>query len=226
MYRRMVLGLWEEIKGEVVYYNYEADRNYRKESYTVNEKYPLDLMHDFNIGEGKPMSAAIGQYIDGTFYVYKSFLIEGARTAGIMEEMADVFEHKCKFRVFGDASGKSRDTRSIKSDYDIIREYLANYKRKDGTHLETEFFVPLANPPIKERHNKVNATFYNVNKEVKFINYDKDVDEGLRLTKLKKSGQYIEDDSFAKQHVTTAIGYWIHYLLVKWKADPRAPYRR
>jgi hypothetical protein len=35
----------------------------------------------------------------------------------------------------------------------------------------------------------------------------KTVDEGLRLTKLKAGGHYIEDDTKHYQHVTTALGY-------------------
>jgi hypothetical protein len=39
------------------------------------------------------------------------------------------------------------------------------------------------------------------------------LDEGLRLAKLKKGGNYVEDDSDDFQHVTTAFGYWVVYTL-------------
>ena len=41
----------------------------------------------------------------------------------------------------------------------------------------------------------------------------KAADEGFRLTKLKKGSGLIEDDSLKQQHVTTAIGYWVVYVL-------------
>lgn len=35
--------------------------------------------------------------------------------------------------------------------------------------------------------------------------------DGMRLTALKKSGDYIEDDSYHAQHITTAMGYSVVY---------------
>jgi hypothetical protein len=37
------------------------------------------------------------------------------------------------------------------------------------------------------------------------------LDEGMRLTKLRPGSQYIEDDSKRYQHITTALGYAVHY---------------
>ena len=53
--------------------------------------------------------------------------------------------------------------------------------------------------------------FLNDNKKVGCLIYAgcEDIDKGFRLTKLKKNADYIEDDSFEFQHVTTAIGYYI-----------------
>jgi hypothetical protein len=222
---RMLEGQWVEIDEEVIYYNYKTSRNFEDQTYVINPAFPIDISHDFNIGEGKPMSAMASQYIDGKFHCFKTFIIEGARTNDIMDEMANsgIFGQAKKFRVFGDASGKSRDTRSIKSDYDLIRQFLANVDPK----IEFEILVPLANPPVRERHNLVNAMCCNALQEIKLIVY-KDaapLDEGLRLTKLKKGGNYIEDDSFRHQHVTTALGYMIHYLLKRIQPK-RESYRR
>lgn len=229
MARRMLYGEWIDIDGEFLYHNYRKDRNYLNRPYEFSANQPIDLSHDFNIGEGKPMSANISQTVGGVFHFSHTFAVDGARTADIMEEMgfAGIFENKNKFRVFGDASGKRRDTRSIKSDYDIIREYLANYRRKDGSSLDFEMLIPLSNPPIRERHNLVNAQFLDALGQVKLYVY-KDatmLDEGFRLTKLKQTGSYIEDDSFRAQHCTTAAGYAIFYQLRKIK-ERREAYRR
>lgn len=227
--RRMLYGEWIEIADEVVYYNYNRDVNFKDTDYKFDARFPIDLSHDFNIGEGKPMSANLSQRVGDTFHFAKTFAVDGARTSDIMDEISatGIFNQQTHFRVFGDASGKSRDTRSIKSDYQLISEYLNNYQRPDGVKLKVEMMVPLANPPIRERHNIMNAQFKDSLGKVKCFVYKgaSVLDEGFRLTKLKKGGNYIEDDSFRAQHATTAAGYLVHYLIKKHR-EPQAAYRR
>jgi hypothetical protein len=214
MAMRMLEGKWVEISEEVIYYNFSMERNYIDKDYVFDHRYNIDLMHDFNIGAGKPMSMAVGQHINGVFHVAITILIEGANTSNIMDELCDmgVLEIPCiGFRVYGDASGKHKDTRNFRSDYDIIKQCLASYKKKDGSKLAFSIEVPQANPPIRERHNTVNALFYNSLKQVSFKIYKKafDATKGFRLTKYKKGARLVEDDQTVKeQHVTTAIGYW------------------
>jgi hypothetical protein len=171
------------------------------------------------------MSAVVSQFIDGKFHCARVFAVEGARTKDILDEMyeAGIFMPHFKYRVFGDASGKSRDTRSIKSDYDIIKEFMANLEPK----IEFEMLVPLANPPVRSRHNIVNAQFLNANSQINLFVYEEAelLDEGFRMTKLKSGGNYVEDDSFRAQHCTTAAGYMIFYLL-KLIQEPKKAYRR
>lgn len=204
--RRMLYGEWIELSQDVVYYNYASEKNFVDEKKQLEKNFPIDLMFDFNIAAGKPMSAAIGQHINGIFHVIKTFIIEGARTLDILEEMDfyGVFKHRVTYRIFGDATGRSRDTRSIRSDYDVIEQYLSNKVRY-------EMLVPRSNPPVRKRHNLVNAMCENDKGSVKMFLYKEaeQADRGFRLTKLRKNANYIEDDSFEFQHVTTAIGYWI-----------------
>lgn len=214
---RKVKGRWVEDPKGGVYYNYDKQRNYRDEEYVFKLSHPIDIMHDFNIGHGKPMSAAVGQFIDGVFHVARTYLIEGADTHEIVEEIADdgIFERNTIFRVFGDATGRSRDTRSKRSDYDIIKRFLDTYRRADGSAIQYLMKVPSSNPPVRKRHNKVNAKFCNGLNEVQLFVYRGafDADKGFRLTKLKKGSNYVEDDTLREQHVTTAIGYWITRLM-------------
>lgn len=209
--RRMLFGEWLELTTDVIYYNYSTEKNFENSPFVIDPKNPIDLMFDFNISANKPMSAAVGQKINGIYHVAKTFIIQGARTLDIMEEMHfyKLFENKALFRVFGDASGKNRDTRSIRSDYDIIEEYLKNKVRY-------KMLVPKANPPIRKRHNLVNAMCENAKKEIRFKIYKDagEADKGFTLTKLCQNANYVEDDSFEFQHITTAIGYWICSLEV------------
>ena len=210
--QRYIYGEWIELQKDQVYYNYSQETNFKTDFNFIRGE-DLILTHDFNIGSGKPMSAAAMVKRGDIYHAFKSFHIEGARTSDIMEEIAasGLLDEAGMITVYGDETGKNRDTRSIKSDYDIIREFLANYKTKDGRVLRFQFKVPTGNPPIRRRHNIVNAYCKNGLGEVRFYCYDKWIDEGMRLTAFKKGADMIEDDSLPQQHVTTAIGYTIDF---------------
>lgn len=216
---RMLKGKWVELTKEVVYYNYDRAKNFSTQSYQWKEGHPIDLMHDFNIGFGKPMSMAVGQYVDGHFHVGRTIIVEGARTGEIMDELSSSglldMPGMNHVRVFGDASGKNKDTRNNKSDYDIIKKFLENYQTKQGSKLRVEMRVPSTNPELRKRHNTANAKFCNANGQVQLTIYKdaEDADRGFRLTKYKKGATLLEDDTLREQHVTTAVTYWTHYCV-------------
>lgn len=216
--QRYIYGEWVELTKDQVYYNYDTDRNFKDDIEFLPEDYKvLKICHDFNIGKGKPMSAAAAFQRGEEYHFFKAFHVEGARTANIMDEIASsgILDQFKKIEVYGDASGGSNDTRSIETDYDIIESFLSNYIIKDGPrkgeHLKFELKIPRSNPPIRRRHNLVNAFFMNDNKEVRLYLYDKWLDEGFRLTAFLKNSFLTEDDSLPQQHATTAIGYMIDY---------------
>lgn len=212
--RRMLMGEWIEISTDVVYYQYDSKRNFRDYPYKWSKLRYVDVFHDFNIGVGKPMSAAIGQIIGDEYHIAQDFIVEGARTEDILEEIeaSGIFETCKHVRIFGDATGKNRDTRSNKSDYDIIVRYLENMETK----VQVQLMVPPANPPVRKRHNLMNGLFLNANDRVRLYVYNqaKTVDKAFRLTKLRPGSSYVEDDSprHPYQHVGTAAGYWCHYM--------------
>ncbi len=209
--RRLLYGEWIEITTEIVYHSYDHAHNFVDSDFEFNCRYPISLSFDFNIGVGKPMSAVASQYLGDVFHFAEDFVVEGADTEDLLEEIAarGLFEQPAKFLIHGDASGKNRDTRSKKTDYKIIVDFISKYRRKDGTRVEFELHVPLANPPIRTRHNAMNGYMHNSEGLRRLFTYRKanTADEGFRLTKLKAGGQYIEDDSPHYQHVTTAAGY-------------------
>jgi hypothetical protein len=224
---RMLEGQWLPINREVIYYGYskEAGGNYRAESYVVDPQLPVEISFDFNIGHGKPMSACLYQYSKDQFHFFADAVVHGADTADIMEEIASRghLEHNTRYFIHGDASGKHRDTRSKRSDYDIIDQYLSKYVTRDGRKLMYQMQVPLANPPVRTRHNTVNSYLKNAKGQVRLFVYEgADVlDEGFRLTKLKPGGQYIEDDKPYYQHVTTAAGYGVLSTLTHFNRKPQ-----
>lgn len=215
MAERMLHGKWIEIEDEVIYYAYNRDRNFINASYEVDPRYPVGFSFDFNIGVGKPMSCVFFQIKGDEFHFFNEVVIEGARTENIMEDAASrgLLDLSRSYFCNGDATGKRRDTRSKHSDYDIITEFMRRFRNKRGEALTFDLNVPSANPPIRDRHNLMNAYCLNLKKEVRLFVY-KDaptMDEGMRLTKLRTGSHYIEDDSKHYQHITTAAGYAVHY---------------
>src|SRR5690606_27233976 len=106
--------------------------------------------------------------------------------------------------------------------------FFRNYVQEStGEPLTVQMQVPASNPPLKTRHNRVNAYLHNDLGEARAFVYKgaPKLDEGFRLTKLKKQATYAEDDSKDYQHITTAAGYGIcSTLLFKAKANPGTRY--
>jgi hypothetical protein len=217
MVRRMVHGEWLEIREEVIYYAYDPMVNYIDQDFKVRPQFPIHIAWDFNIGQGKPLSLCLFQYIGDSFHVFDEVIVEHARTGDACDELAHrgLLDYPTKYYVNGDASGSYRDTRGSNSDYDIIKKYLNNYRTPRNQRLVWELAVPRSNPNLRDRHNKVNSYCKNDLGESRLFVYKKakTVDKGLRLTSLKSGGQYVEDDSKPWQHVTTALGYGVCYTV-------------
>ena len=202
--RRMLYGEWLELSRDVIYFEYKPEIHFTKDKYTPRAGFPIWWAHDFNIGEGKPMSSCFFQYIGDTVHVFDEIVVMGARTLDVCEEAQarGLLTAEHRYIVTGDAAGRANDTRHKGSDYDILRKFMSSYN--------AEVIAPLSNPPVRQRHNLVNAYCTNDLKQHRLKVYGcKTVDKGLRLTKLKDGGNYIEDDSKDYQHVTTALGYGI-----------------
>jgi hypothetical protein len=229
MARRLLYGEWIEITTEIIYYSYDHAHNFINRDYEFDLEHPVSLSFDFNIGVGKPMSAVSSQFIADVFHWAEDYVVEGADTEELLDEIAarGLFELPVKFLIHGDASGKSRDTRSKTTDYRIILEFMSKYRRADGSRLDFEMMQPKGNPPIRTRHNAMNGYMLNSEGQRRFFVYRKakTLDEGCRLTKLKPGGQYLEDDSPHYQHVTTAAGYALVSQTINAPSTPTA-YKR
>jgi len=218
--RRMVYGEWIHIDTDVIYHSYSSD-NFKNETYKIDTRYDVHFTFDFNIGEGKPMSATFFQFIKNKktkqfeFHFFNEAVVEGADTLDLLNDMAarGLFDYNAIYRYHGDGTGHSRHSASKRSDYDIIEKFLANYRPKDGEKRRYIKEVNRSNPPVRERHNLVNGYCKNSHGQVKLFVYRDcpTLDEGLRKVKLKKGGSYVEDDRPRYQHVTTAAGYGIVY---------------
>lgn len=214
--QRMLYGQWVEITSDVVYHCYSEANNFRNESYVVDETLPIYLAWDFNIAIGKPLSLCLAQkkMEKGAvvFHFFNEVIIEGASTEEACQELADrgLLDFNTEYIVQGDATGGSRATKSKSSDYDIIRKFLSNYRSRHGA-LQFTMDVGASNPPVRSRHNLVNAYCKNeAGRSRLFVYKDAPIlNKGMKLTALRKGGSYIEDDTKDYQHVTTALGYCV-----------------
>lgn len=202
--QRMLYGHWIEIQDEVIYYAYDSAVQYSKAKWTPKALTPIMISFDFNIGDGKPLSACAIAYEDGIFHAFAEVIIEGARTDEACQEFYDrgIIVKGKSYELYGDASGKARHTSSTRSDYEIIKESF------DRNGISYKYCVPLANPAIRTRHNTINAYCRNALGQVRlYVHNCPTVNDALRLTAFKKGGTIIEDDSKKYQHVGTALGY-------------------
>jgi hypothetical protein len=218
MYERMVLGKWVDIAGETIYYQYDKAVHFGGH-YKINPSVPISFTWDFNVGESKPLSVLFGQYVNDYFHVFGEKVIEGLRTLAMMQEIKDSGWFNLpvpSYRLFGDATGKAGSTQSELNNYEIIHNCLRTW----GVNFE--HCVPPSNPPIKARHNEVNAHLKNMEGAVRMHLYEsaelagvrfngaKTCSDGLQFSKLKPGASFIEDDSKPYQHISTALGYWVH----------------
>ena len=228
---RQLRGLWVEIDSDRIYYAYDSNKHFlRDTTYQLDTRYPVDLMADFNIGKGKPMSWALGQYIEDTFHVFKEYHAYTMRTHELLDEMiADgAFELPVTWRIFGDATGKNNDTRSLRSDYEIMEAAIANYRRdSDGSLLQYSLEIPRRNPPLRRRHNTVNGVMENEAGDIRFYVYKgvEWIDTGFRLTEPKKGADNVEDDTLPQQHATSAVAYWIDFIINLYTSPTRSAMR-
>jgi len=208
----MIDGKWIEVEGESLYHSYKRANNYSESTYVIKPRHPIILSWDFNIADGKPLSVVLMQYYTDYLHIFDEVVIHGMRTQGSCEEIAGkgYFDKpEYTFLVTGDAAGKHRDTRSLRSDYDIIEKYISNYGKGN---VKFDTLLPNKNPPIKTRHNLVNGYCENVHGKHRLTCYSSapTADKALRLTKLKASGSYTEDDTKDFQHIGTALGYGLN----------------
>ena len=215
MAQRMIHGRWLSIAKEGVYHQYVSDLHEPKIDYKPTDTLPIVISFDFNIGAGKPLSVSFSQYRDGVKHFFDEVIIEGARTQNALEDAWNrgLFELNTQYYIRGDQTGTAKDTRNNLNDYEVIREWMNRQVRKDGTTIMFMMQVPSCNPPVRTRHNVVNAWLRNDLGQVRVQVYPKAkvLREGFKHVKLKPGAQYMEDDSKYFQHVTTAAGYDIVY---------------
>lgn len=219
MYRRKVLAEWVVVGSGLLYYGWKRDDTTEREG-NVSElaefdpQLPVVWCHDFNIAEGAPMSSVLCHVRRGKsptgkvrpeLHAFDELILDSADTADAVRELEGrgyldrSRVPRSGWIVCGDAAGKARDTRSKTTDYGILAG--AGFRNQQ---------IPGANPPIRERHNTVNALLCNSRGDVRLRVHPRctTLIKGLAMGRLKPGAQYLELVT-REQHVTTALGYGV-----------------
>lgn len=195
LFRRMVQGEWISFAEGVIYKSF-GEWNLAETKH--DPSFHVVWSHDFNVAQGKPMSSCLLQVRNGEVHVLDEIVfVDGNLYDSINEAKARNYHLLPNLLVTGDASGRNKTHLGVSDVYAL---------EQAGFHCD----FPKANPEVRSRHNLVNALLRNAEgKSVLFIDKIKcpKTCEGLRTTKLKTGSHYVEDDSNASQHVTTALGY-------------------
>lgn len=203
LFRRMCLAEWVALQGQTVYHAFSRSQNVTEDA-EFDPALAICWSHDFNIGVGKPMSSILGQIKRGPhgpeFHVFDEIVIESSDTNDAIEEFfSRPWRSAAGVRIYGDPAGKAKDTRSKKTDYSILAEAGFTDQRVAASH-----------PPVRDRHNAVNALLRSAKGDVRIKVHPraKTLIKGLETVVLREGAQYLEKET-REQHVTTPLGYWV-----------------
>lgn len=201
-YRQEYEASFEGATGRI--YEDYGPANYTSETIQPHEQ--LMWHHDFNF---TPMSSGIGVRRGNNFYVLDEIILISATARQSALEFVDKYKsHQNRsVIIYGDPAGRAGEKHGHASDYTEMEQVL----RQNNWKVERR--VRPAAPAIKDRQNAVRAKIRNAAGEVSlFVNPTRApyAHEGLATTQVKEGSTFLETMS-DYQHITTAIGYCVHY---------------
>lgn len=184
--------------------------DYGKQNHTQERIQPheqLMWMHDQNF---TPLSSAVGVRRENKLFLLDEIVLTSAVSKQSAVEFVEKFKAHQNKRVliYGDPAGRAGEKHGHASDYTDIESVL----RSNGWAFERR--VKPAAPAIKDRQNAVRAMICTADGVRRlFVNPATApwCDKGLRTVQLQKGSAFQEDQKNEYQHITTAIGYCVHY---------------
>ncbi len=175
---------------------------------------PLHLSWDFNVNPG--VHCILGQYDSHRDLFTAVHEVHGPRmkTRAAMQAVRKLvgeiggFAQFCEVHVFGDRSGRTENTTTDATDYQIIAQELTAAGAKVRMRVQTN------NPPIKRRMTSFNEALSDADGDVHYkvnpLNCPRLVND---LKNVKEDEDGLIDKSNADlTHPSDAQGYWITYL--------------
>ena len=170
---------------------------------------PIRMAWDFNVN---PMSVSLNHYHKGQLWTFDEIVMQSSHTEDVCEEFlaqygrggakVEAEGHLTGVRVYGDASGRARSTKSRHTDYQIIEQLIG--QAMPGFEVS----VPRTNPSQRESINTLNGLMKNGYGEISYaIN-------GMCPESIKSLLTTVYDDngSIAKggdhyEHLTDGLRY-------------------
>jgi len=204
---------WESFEG-LAYYRFKETAHI-KECAAFNKLYPIDLCFDFNVN---PTTILVAQNIGGTRHFRREYSEPHSSTEETVPLMCEDFKElakSCRFRIFGDASGKSKHSTTGKSDYYYVEEALDLY----GFSHERKLLA--SNPPIVDRVKYMNGALMNA-RGISSVQIDPSCTNLIKDFGAQGLKGRDPDDKNNLGHRADAGGYYNYYL---WKMSQRQPSR-
>ena len=178
--------------------------NYTQEVIQPNEQ--LLWFHDFNF---TPMSSGIGVRRHDKLFILDEIILASATARQSAIEFVEKFStHSNKnVIIYGDPAGRAGEKHGHASDYTEMEQVVR------GAGWTVERRVRPAAPAIKDRQNAVRAKIRTAAGDVGlFVHPNKApyAHKGLATVQYKK-GSSFQEEVTDYQHITTAIGYCVHY---------------
>lgn len=132
-------------------YTFDRQTNVRNDLAVHDPVLPLEVSVDFNVD---PMCWVLGQHKGDTAWAFDEIVLDGGATT--QDACREVLRRhpdgkRTEVIVYGDATGRSRSTRSKDSDYDIIQRMLGSHYNRFRIEVGRD------NPPVLSRVNAFNA---------------------------------------------------------------------
>lgn len=181
-----------------VYKSFDREKNCVVKEY--DKFLPLILCVDFNVS---PMKWVLVQHYMGRDYVIDEVVGHNTTTLEMAQEVARRYGSKKLYLIYGDYYGNSRDTRTITTDYEIIKQILPN----------SELFVK-PNPPVVDRINAVNSRLCNAKGERNLFIHPKcqELITDLEQVVWDENKREIDKKSNSDlTHASDALGYYIEF---------------
>jgi hypothetical protein len=156
------------LQGALAFPNFDESLHWTPNVQELNPSLPLRLMFDFNVN---PMTLGLGQIVSGPAgpeLLIPDWIAEygGATVESCCLALRARYPQGWdEVVVYGDATGKARHVKSLKSNYQIIRETLTApmLSGKLWARKLSDDTVPMANPSVTESTNAVNRLLKDAN---------------------------------------------------------------
>ena len=192
-------GEFVNLKSGNVYYGFDREGN-TVDNLEIDKNLPLNIFFDFNV---YPLSTGYGQHKSPMdIRIIGECVLKGhSSTWDACSELKKQLPRDIDVVIYGDASGTSRSTKNLLSDYQIIDDELRGYFKS------ITYRVPKSNGPINDRVNCVNAKlqkrYLKINKCcVKLI-------RDLEQVCYTEKGD-IDSSNIELTHISDALGYYVN----------------